>query len=212
MKPALSLAFLSILSFLAGAAHASEVYAGYGTSGLQLGFGKALTPSFGVRAEANLQSLGQHWSSDDTRYQVRLKLQRVALLGDLRAAGNFRLTAGVFLGSSSVNGEAQTQSGTIKINGHDYAAAGESLTLKARFPQASPYLGIGGGHFAERGISFHYDLGAAFGRPKVALTASPGLLAAAGQANLDAEQSSAQRSANHWKAFPVLRGGFSYSF
>lgn len=208
----LNLMLASGLLVCAARVHATEIYAGYGTTGLELGVGQTVSPMFGARAEIDLQNWSRSLSSDDTTYRVRFKVQRLALLGDMRLFSSTRLTAGALIGSTSLDGQAQVSNGTIRINNHDYPAAGQSLSMEAKFPKVSPYIGIGGGHFATEGLSFNYDVGAAFGRPKVSLTASPGLLAQAGQANVDAEQRSAQRTADRWKAFPVLRAGFGYAF
>ena len=92
-------------------------------------------------------------------------------------------------------------------------AAGEILTLDARFPTVSPYLGVGWGHKqASNGPAFFFDLGAAIGRPKVKLTATPGLVALAGQSNIDAEQAAAQDKADRFRVFPVVKLGFGYAF
>jgi hypothetical protein len=117
------------------------------------------------------------------------------------------------IGTRKLEGTGRASGGTITINGVAYSAAGESIALDARFPTVSPYLGVGWGHKqADKGAGFYADLGTAIGRPKVKLTATPGLVAAAGQSNIDAEQQAAQDKADKLRFYPVVKVGFGYTF
>ena len=94
-----------------------------------------------------------------------------------------------------------------------YPAAGESVEAEAKFPSFAPYLGIGFGHAqSSKGISFYFDAGVAIGKADAKITPSAGLLAAAGQSNIDAEQRNLQESVDKLKFFPTVKFGLGYSF
>lgn len=212
MSKCIRVAVLLCLSPLA--ATAGEVYVGVGTTGAELGYAHALSPTSGVRVEGNFFSYGRDFNTDDIDYDAKLKFGNLGVFYDhFMGAGTFRLSGGALIGSRTLEGTGKPRGGVIRINGVDYPAAGESLTLDAKFPDVSPYIGIGWGHKqAVPGGGFYFDLGAAFGKPKVKLTATPGLVTAAGQGNIDAEQRKAQDEADKLKAYPVVKIGFSYVF
>ncbi len=84
-----------------------------------------------------------------------------------------------------------------------------------KFPSAARYLGIGIGYGhrqSGKGFSFYADYGAVVGKADARLTPSAGILAAAGQANIDAEQANLQHSADRLKIYPALKFGVGYAF
>lgn len=194
-------------------AQATEGFAGIGTTGFELGVAERMGGAVGLRASAEFLSLGRDFERNGATYDTRLKFSSLGVYGDYFLGGGFRLTGGALLGSRKASGNAVASNGTITINGTTYPAAGESVDAEVKFPSASPYLGVGYGHHQSgKGLNFYVDLGAAWGKPDARLTPSAGILAAAGQANIDAEQANLQESADKFKVYPVLKFGVGYSF
>jgi hypothetical protein len=195
-------------------ASAGEVFAGLGTTGVELGFATKLAPPLGFHVDAEFLSLKRKFEDNGATYDTKLKFSNLGLYGNLFLTERFRITAGAVMGSRKVEGTGVTTGGTVTINGVSYpVAAGESVTVDAKFPSVSPYLGLGFGHATETdGLGFYFDLGAVFGRPKAKLTPSANLLAQAGQANVDAEQAKLQDKMNKLRVYPVIKLGLSFGF
>ena len=205
----------SVASFLlyVPSAHALEAFAGLGTSGLEVGMAERMGGSTGLRMSAEFLDLGRDFERNGATYDTRLKFSSLGLYGDYFVAGGFRISAGALLGTRKVSGSAVATNGTITINGTTYPADGESVLAEAKFRPTAPYLGIGWGHHQSNpGVSFYADLGVVIGKAQATLTPSPGILAAAGAANVAAEQANLQESVDKLKAYPVLKLGFGYKF
>jgi hypothetical protein len=215
MRPFLTLLAVAAcaMSLSARAAESGEVFAGFGSTGLELGYARKVGADFGLRADAQFLSLGRTLEKDGATYDAKLKFSTLGLYGDYFLGSVFRLTGGALLGTRKVNGTGVATSGTITINGTTYPAAGESIGLDAEFPSVAPYLGLGLGHGqSSAGFGGYFDAGVAFGRAKARLTPSAGLLAAAGQANVDAEQAKVQDNLDKLRAYPVIKIGVTYNF
>jgi hypothetical protein len=195
-------------------ASAGEVFAGLGTTGVELGFAAKLAPAAGFHVDAEFLSLKRKFDDNGATYDTKLKFSNLGLYGNLFLTDSFRITGGAVMGSRKVTGTGVTTGGTVTINGVSYpVAAGESVTVDAKFPSVSPYLGLGFGHSASSdGLGFYFDLGAVFGRPKAKLTPSANLLAQAGQANVDAEQAKLQEKMDKLRVYPVIKLGLSFGF
>ena len=206
---------LLVLAIATGPAFADEVYTGVGTTGVTLGVGRSVMSGGSARLEVNGLDYSRSYSSDGINYDARLRHTSAAGFYDWFPTRNdFRLTAGVFAGDTRLNGSSNGAAGTTyTLNGQTYSAAGESLSLRVKWPTVLPYLGVGWGHGqASRGLGFFADAGVAYGRPSVSLSASPGLTAQATQANIDAERQRIEDDVNKYRYLPVLRVGLSYSF
>lgn len=214
------LAFTASALLLAAAAllpaptHATEVFGGLGTSGVELGVAERVGGSAGLRMSAEFLKVGRNFDSDGATYDTKLKFSTLGVYGDyFVAGGGVRLTAGAVVGSRKASGNAVATNGSISINGGTYPAAGESVGAEAKFPSAAPYFGIGYGHHqTTKGSGFYVDLGVVIGKAAAKLSPSAGLAAAAGPANVAAEQQKLQDNVNKLKAYPVLKFGFSYAF
>jgi hypothetical protein len=201
-------------AFVAAPATAGEVFAGLGTTGVELGYATRLAPGTGLHVDGEFLSLKRKFDDNGATYDTKLKFAALGLYGDLFLGESFRFTGGAVIGSRKVEGTGVSSGGTITINGTSYVvAAGETVTVDAKFPSVSPYLGLGFGHArASEGLGFYFDAGAVFGKPKVKLTPSATLLAQAGQANVDAEQAKLQEKMNKLRAYPVIKLGLTYGF
>jgi hypothetical protein len=195
-------------------ARATEVFGGLGTSGVEVGVAERVGGGAGLRMSAEFLKVGRNFESDGATYDTKLKFSSLGLYGDyFVAGGGFRLTAGAVIGTRKASGNAVATNGSLTINGTPYPAAGESVGAEAKFPSAAPYVGIGYGHHQpSKGSGFYLDLGVVIGKADTKLSPSAGVLAAAGQANIDAEQRKLQDSVDRLKAYPVLKFGFSFAF
>ncbi|HEX4913238.1 MAG TPA: hypothetical protein VFV51_04735 [Vicinamibacterales bacterium] len=201
------------LLLCAPSAHALEAFAGLGTTGLEVGLAERVGGSTGLRMSAEFLDLGRDFERNGATYDTRLKFSSLGLYGDYFVAGGFRVSAGALLGTRKASGNAVATNGTITINGTTYPAAGESVLAEAKFRSAAPYVGIGWGHHPSNpGLGFYADLGVVVGKADAKLTPSPGILAAAGAANVAAEQANLQESVDKLKVYPVLKLGFGYKF
>ncbi len=195
-------------------ASAGEAFIGLGSTGFELGMAHKLSPNIGLRGELSVLNYRRNFNSDGADYQASLKFSNFGAYGDYFLTSHFRLTGGVLLGTRKVQAHGVTTGGTVTINGTAYAAPpGESVDMVAKFPGAAPYFGLGFGHGqAKPGLGLYFDAGAAFGKSEVTVTATPGLLAAAGQGNVDAERTNVQEKFNQIKAYPVLKLGLTYTY
>lgn len=212
-KLAASVLIVGVAFLCAAPARATEVFAGLGTTGLEVGIAERVGGATGLRLGAEFLDLGRDFDRNGATYDAKLKFSSLGLYGDYFLAGGFRVTAGALFGSRKISGNAVASNGTITINGTTYPAAGESVAARAKFPSAAPYIGLGYGHHqASAGINFYFDLGVVIGKADAKISPSAGILAAAGQANIDAEQANLQKSIDKLKVYPALKLGFGYRF
>lgn len=188
----------------------------FGTLGVGLEYSALLGDHFGVRVGGNYFSLNQTQTKDNISYDATLKLQAVTGLLDWYpgSRGPFHVSAGVISNPLTFSGIGQPSSnGTISINNTPYTA-GQVGTLNASIKYASvlPYFGFGLGTPASKagGFSVAIDIGAAIGKPTVALSSTnagstPGL-----QANIDAQRQTMQDSANKLPVWPAISIGLNW--
>lgn len=201
------------LGALPTASFAAEAYAGVGSTGYELGVAQRLGDRTGLRVDAEFLNHGHDFARSGARYDATLKFSSLGVFADYFLGDTFRLTGGALLGTRKATGTAVATNGSITVNGVNYPAGGESLAVEVSFPSVSPYLGVGLGHGRTTpGFNFYLDIGVAFGRAEVSLRPSAGLLAAAGQANIDAEQANVQEGADHLRAYPAVKLGLGYRF
>lgn len=194
-------------------AEAVELFGGIGTTGLEVGLGERFGPGAGLRVSGEFLNLSRDFERNGASYDAKLKFSTLAIYGDYFLGDRFRLTAGAQFGTRKATGNAVASNGTITINGVTYPAAGESVDAQAKFPSTTPYLGVGWGHAqASKGLSFYVDAGVLIGKADATITPSAGLLAAAGQANIDAEERNLQESVDRLKLFPAVKFGIGYRF
>ena len=206
---------LLVLAMASTSVMAEEAYLGLGSAGLTLGIGKTLLPGSMGRIEVNGLDVSHRYSSGGINYDAKLRHGSAAAFYDwFPAAEGFRMTAGLFAGDTRLTGSSTGVAGTTyTINGVGYSAAGESLSLRVKWPTLLPYLGVGWGRGQPvGGLGFFADAGVAYGRPGVSLSASPGLTARATQANIDAERQRIEDDLGRYRYLPVLRVGLNYSF
>lgn len=198
------------------AARAGELYGQVGTQGGGIGYAINFNSYVGAHADIDYGALSHSITSDNTKYKGRLNLLGGGLYMDVFPfqASSFRVTAGALLGNSYLKGDGESTGGTYRINGQDYAAAGQSVSAKISYPAVRPYLGIGFGHKTDgkRGLNITADLGVAYGKPRVDYTVSQGLAAQAGAANVQAEEQRISDTVSKYRLYPVIQVGLAYRF
>jgi hypothetical protein len=205
----------SVLSRVAPALEGLTPYAVGGTAGYGLGLMKHVSPAWTVRGEW----LGATWrdtaTSGDLRFSGDANARGGGLFADYRPyRGNFRVVGGVTLRGSSATLLAEPAAGNFVINGTEYAAAGESIKMKMKYPSTMPYLGLGWGYspYGYKGLSIGVDFGFSFGKPTGSMTFSSGLSGQAGAANIAAEQAKFARELDKVSYFPSMKVGVAYAF
>jgi hypothetical protein len=219
------IAFALIAGLSASMAHAvqtGDVYLQGGTQGFGLGYAQPLNQWFGLRADVNVGSLDHNFTAGDLNYDAHLHLFGVGTYADvfpLSGQGRFlsglRLSGGLLFNNDYLSGTATPNaSGNITINGTTYNLPNASVSARLKEPDVMPYLGIGWGHqqTTKRGFGLTADLGVAFGRPRVDFTASPDVIAAAGAANVAAEEQNVQNKAGQYHIYPIVQVGLTYRF
>lgn len=209
-------AVVGFAMFAASAVQAQEVYGNIGTEGVGAGVGYSFLSRGNVRAEFNGVSFAHGFNAGDVHYDGKLKLYHGGLYADffpLPSITGIRFTAGVLIGGDNLSGDATSMSGTYTINGVTVPTNGEKIHAEAKFPTVRPYVGFGFGHNPlSRGLSMTFDAGVAFGKPKLTYDVPADIVAAAGQANVDAEQASLQDKVNKVKVYPIVKIGLTYRF
>ena len=195
-------------------ANAVEIYGGAGTTGAEIGVSARLSESVVGRLDYNALNFTRRFTTSNIDYDAKLKASNAGVYLDYFVTGGFRLTGGALIGNRNIHGTARSIGGSFTLGGVAYpAAAGDTLDFDAKFPTATPYLGIGFGHHLQApGLRVYADAGVAYGRPKLTLSPSASLASKVNPADLRGEQRSAQEEANGLRAYPVLKIGISYRF
>ena len=185
-----------------------------GTLGIGVEVSRLLTDNIGVRVGGNVGSLNQTQPKSNLSLDATLKFQAFTALLDYYPSGRgaFHLSAGLITNPVTVDGKP-SGSGTITLNNQQYTQSQVgTLDATIKYSSALPYVGLGWGTPASKdgGFGFLFDIGAAIGKPTVALSATgntPGL-AANLAANLAAQQATMQSDANKVPVWPVISLGF----
>jgi hypothetical protein len=102
----------------------------------------------------------------------------------------------------------------FEINGVKYSASQVgTLTGKAEFPGARPYVGLGFGTPARRGgrLGFLFDLGAVLGKAGVTLAATGAATIPGLASDLQAQASKTQKDVDKFaQVYPVISLGLVY--
>lgn len=191
-----------------------------GTMGVGGDLSFALAPSVSVRLGVSGLNYNTTVDKTEVRYDGKLKLSNVSALLDWNVAGPFRLTAGLVGGGSKIDVTGTPTGGQYTLNGTTYNAADVGTLTGDVKPGRStaPYLGIGFGNVARKGLGFYADLGVIFqGSPKARLSATcdaatPPALCTQIQTDLLQEQQRLQDDLNSFKYYPVANVGVSYGF
>lgn len=206
----------AVLALAAGsAAHAGELYTKVGLPGVMLGWAQPLSPQFGLRIDyATLGDRSEQRTEEGIRYDARLKLSRVALLGDwFPFSGGFRVTGGVTSNQYRADLLAIGDGGSVTIGNNSYTlTANDRFEVRVRYPSSTPYVGFGWGHQAASGLRFSFDVGAMIGKATVSYSLTGPAAQQVTQADIDAELAELRNGVGKVKAVPQVTFGIGYSF
>jgi hypothetical protein len=161
------LVFLAVLAALGSAACAQDSYFGLGLPGLYtLGYSYSTSPSLGLRGEyAGGLSVNKDGNQDGVNVIGSFKASRFGAFADwFPLGGGFRLVGGLTVNDikADFNGLG---SGNSNVNGQTVDMTGQTFNVQVKFPNTTPYLGIGYGHQKSdaKGFGFYADLGLMIG-------------------------------------------------
>jgi hypothetical protein len=200
----------------AGSAHAGEVYGGGGLQGLLIGYSQPLSDRASLRIDySTLGSLSRTKTEEGIIYSASIDANRIGMFADwFVTSSRFRLTGGVT--SNNFKGElvGGGTGSTIAIGNNTYAlSSGDRFDVQIKFPNTTPFLGIGWGHQqAERGWGFHAEVGASIGKAKVSAKVSGNLASLVSQTDIDAELAQIREGAGKITFLPQISAGVSYRF
>jgi len=179
-----------------------------GSLGYGLVLEEPLNPFVSVRLQNGVFSESLNGSVNGFQYSGQLHYDNVAALLDLHPlGGRFRVSAGIVGGSNRLDATGQRANGTYTFNGHAYPAAlVGSVTAAVKTSALAPYLGVGSGGGARRGLSLSYEAGVVFWSPAATLTNSdPAAALIPGfTQNLAAAQAQLARNVGVLKTYPVV--------
>jgi len=212
-----SLVFAALLVALPLTAQGRPVI-GVGISAGSMGIGVdgaiQLLPRIGVRARLAMMPYEPTFTVDDVEYDMQLPTPQMGLFADVFLVGPLRLTGGLRYSAKDLSATGVIP-GVVTIGDSTYTGAqignftGAIVTKKL-----APYIGIGLGRVAGRGIGFFLDAGVAFhGVPQVTFAASgPIASQAAFQTELAQEQNAANAEIADFKYYPVIALGLRFGF
>jgi hypothetical protein len=213
---------LVALAATAGTVHAAGAGLRIGTTGVGADFGWDIAPTLGGRVGLSGGNISRDFSTDDVKYDAKLKLANANLFLDWSPLGPFRITAGVIPNNNKIDLSGEPNgNGTFTINGVTYSAAQVGSLSGNVKPGNSiaPYLGIGYGNVWTKGVNFYFDLGVMFqGSPKVSLQANcnPTVVGAAQcaaiQNDVEAERQKVEDKVKKYQYFPVANIGITIGF
>ena len=213
--PAASLC-ASLCALTLSAAHAGELYTGFGLPGAMLGYSHPLNASFSLRGDfATMGQQTRNGVEEGINYNGTAKIQRAGVFADwFPGAGRFRLTGGLTSNQMRLDLRAQGNGSSIDIGGTSYpTSTSDRLDVRVEFPKVTPYLGLGYGHkLGQTGLGFLFDVGAQIGRAKVTATTQGPNLSLVSPSDLDKELQEIREGAGKVRAFPQLSLGVSYQF
>jgi hypothetical protein len=221
MNKQLNVAALGLLLAVGvtGAQAAGEGYVGVGFPGVFAGYALSVHDNVTVRADyATLGSRSKDGTEEGINYQGKVKIGRAGLFGDYFPMGSgFRLTGGVTfnqvkvdLNSSLIAGQTYTVGNASRV-----ATGNEFFNVQVKFPEVTPFVGVGFGHKAkEKGLGFAFDLGASIGKAKVKVDTNVQNLSsgAISQADIDAETAEIRDGVGKMKFLPQLSVALTYTY
>jgi hypothetical protein len=202
----------------ASAAHASpiavDVHAG--TTGFGVQGQYFINPYLSARVTGDWFDYNHSLSSSDINYSGKVKFQTFGLFADLHPFKNGWFVSGGFYQGDRKASLTGVPTANVVINGVSYTPA-QIGTVRgdATLSSTAGFVGFGwdGAQHDKKGLHPRVTVGAAFGSPKISLTATgPAANTAAVQSYVAQEQAQAQHDADYLKVYPVVTVGLGYRF
>lgn len=201
----------AMLTAAAGTAGADAFHTPVTTPGT-VGYAKSLSSTLTLRADlASWPGVARDSIEEGVSYTGHVKSDRAALFMDWYLAGHLRLTGGMTFNRTRVDLRAGGHAGAPMAGDVPYStAANDRFDITMRAPQASPYLGVGFGHYSAGGSSLLFDVGGSFGRSGA--TDVPGMLAALPSSALDGEAAQLRDGIGRVRFVPQVSLGMNLKF
>jgi hypothetical protein len=201
-------------------AYALGIGARVGTTGVGGDIGWQVAPTLSARLGYSGLSWNRNVSTDEVRYDGKLKLSNFSGLLDFSPLGPFRLTGGLIYNDNKYDLRGEPSGGSFRISGRTYSAsdAGDFGGTVKSGRSLAPYLGVGYGNVAGLGVNFYADFGLIFqGSPRASLSATCGPALSAGacaqlQSDVAAEQARLEDKLKRFRYYPVLNLGITVGF
>ena len=193
------------------------LYAGVGTLGINVGYKYGVSESLGIRVGANTFKYSDKFKDGGIEYKGDLKLNSLEVLADWHPFRNgFALSGGFLLNDNKFDGTARPDaSGTLRINGVDYAGANPRAEVEGRLGKGvTPYVGLGFtlNPAAVKGLRFNAGIGVVFQQPDAKLTVSGVTPTGTLEADRVAAEKTLEKDMKSLRNYPVLTIGGSYAF
>lgn len=207
---------LAALGAMGSAAIAQDSYIGLGLPGLYtLGYAYSTSPALGFRGEyAGGLSVNKDGNQEGVNVTGTLKASRFGAFADwFPLGGGFRLVGGLTVNDikADLNGLG---TGTATINGKVVPMNGETFNVQVKFPNTTPYLGIGYGHQKSdvKGFGFYADLGVMVGTFSADTTTSVVGKGGITQADVDVQTQKIRDSLGSLSVLPSASLGLLYRY
>lgn len=220
MKVVAGLVLAAVLSSASWQAKAWGVGVRAGTQGVGADVGFLLNDDWSIRLGYSALQWDRSVDVTEINYDARLKLSNLSALVEWHPFGPFRLSAGIVPNRNRIGIGGLPPDTEYRINGTVYQASeiaffrGEVFTGR----RVAPYLGVGYGVVARRGLNFYADLGAMYqSSPRAELQAACSATLAAGrcaqlQSDVLNEQRQLSERINNFKWLPVVNVGVTIGF
>ncbi len=203
-------------------AQAQTAYLGLGVPGLvtlgyamPMGSAGMLGGEWGVRGEyAGGISVSKSITEEGNTFSGKIRASRVGAFADwFPTDSNFRLVGGVTVNDIKTALNASS-TGNVDINGKTTSLSGQRFNVTVKYPETTPYLGIGWGHRAggEKGLGFFADLGVSVGRFKATVDTTLVGKGNITQADVDKEVKDLRDAVGKMSVLPSVAVGVSYRF
>lgn len=200
-------------------AQAGEVYGGVGFPGLTLGYVHTYSPTLKLRAEyAGGLSINKSGVTSGVNYDASIKTNRLGAFADWYPRdGGFYVSGGVT--ANDIEGNFDARGGNSSVNGKTVDLTNLKFNTKLRYPDVTPYLGLGWRHQPDsgKGFGFYVDVGMQVGKFNTTVTqnivgSAVGNAARITQVDVDAEANKIRDSVNKLSVLPSVSLGMNYRF
>lgn len=205
-----------VAAALCSGAQAQDSYFGLGLPGLYtLGYAHPLNKSIGLRGEyATGLSVSKDGIQDGVNVTGSFKASRLGAYADwFPMGGGFRLVGGLTVNDLKGDFNA-VGTGISTINGKPVNMTGQTYNVTVKFPDTTPYIGIGYGHQKSdaKGFGFYADLGVMIGTFSANTTTTLVTNGLATQADVDAQTQKIRDSLGSLSALPSASLGVLYRY
>ena len=214
-KVAIKTAVALATAICALSAQAGDVYGGIGFPGLTLGYAHTMNPKLVLRGEfSGGLDVSKDGKQNGVDFNGKFKAQSISAFADYLPFNNaFRLTGGLTVNDTKFSLTSKGGAGST-INGKAVNLTGESFNAELKFPNVTPYLGIGYGFKPSngKGWGFYGDVGVMIG--KFDTTVSTSIIGKQGVtlADVQAEAGKVRDAVSSVSMLPKFSIGASYSF